>query len=152
MWDLDNKKKSEHWRTDAFELWHWRRLLRVPWMQGDQTINPKGNQPWTFIGRTDAEAEALILWAHDLLEKTLMPGNIEVRKGRWQRTRWFDVNTDSVDMSFSKLWEMMRDRKTWCAVVHWVTKSQTWLRDWTTTRTQLFNTRCFQHKLREYLI
>ena len=116
-------------------------------------VNPKGNQPWIFTERTDAEAEAPILWPHDLLEKPLMPGNIEVRKRRrWQRTRWLDVNTDSVDMSLSKLWEMVKGRETWCAVVHWVTKSQTWLRDWTTARTQLFNTSCFQHKLREYLI
>ena len=105
-------------------------------------VNPKGNQHWIFIGRTDAETEAPILWPHGLLEKPLMPGNIEVRKRRrWQRTRWLDVNTASVDMTLSKLWKMMKGRETWCAVVHWVTESDM------TERLNDNKNSAFQHKL-----
>ena len=85
-------KKAEHWRTDAFELWCWRRLLESPLDTKDiKPVNPKGNQPWIFIGRIDAEAEAPILWPPDgsanSLEKTLMLGKIEGRRG-WQMVGW----------------------------------------------------------------
>ena len=93
-------------------------------------VNPKGNQPWIFIGRTDAEAEAPILRPPDAransLEKTLMLGKIEGRRRRGQqRMRWLDGITDWMDMSVSKLWEMLKIRETWHAVVHRVAKSQT---------------------------
>ena len=89
-------------------------------------VNPEGNQPWIFTGRTDGEAEAPILWPTASMEKTLMLGKIEGRRRKGQqRMRWLDGITDSMNMNFSKLWEILKYREAWCATIHGVTKSQT---------------------------
>ena len=101
-------------------------------------VNPKENRSWMFIRRTGAEAEASVLWPPDgkswLIRKDPDAGKDWCRRRRgWQKTRWLDGMTDLVDMSLSKLWVMLKDREAWHAAVHEVTKSVTWLSDWTAT-------------------
>ena len=123
-------KNAERWRTDAFELWCWRRLESPLGCKEIKPVNPKGNHFWIFTGRTGAEAEAPRFWLPDvkiqLIRKDTDDGKIEGRGRRgWQRTRWLDGITDSLNMSLSKLWEMVKDREAWDASFHGVTKSWT---------------------------
>ena len=129
--------KAECQRIDAFELWCWRRL-ESPFDSKDiNPVNPKGNQPWMSIGRTDTVTEALIFWPPDVkssLEKTLVLGKIEVKRRRErQEMRWLDSITNTIGMNFSKLWEIVKDRGACCAVAYGIIKNQTELSDWTET-------------------
>ena len=129
------RKKAEHWRTDTFELWSWRRLLKVSWTAEIKVINPKGNQSWIFIGRTDTEAETPILWPPDvknwLLGKDPDAGKDQRQEEKGMTEDEMDDITDSMDMSVSKLWELVVDRDAWHTTIHGVIKSQTQLSDWT---------------------
>ena len=142
--------KAVRWRIDGFELWCWRRLLSPLDCKEIQSVHPKGNQSWVFIGGIDAEAETPVLWPPDA--KSWFIGKDPDAGRNWGQEekgmteeRWLDGITDSMDMSLSELWELVIDREDWHAVTHGVAKGQKQLSDW--TEMNLTNLAVIRHML-----
>ena len=143
-------KLAEHWRTDAFELWCWRGFLRVLWTvrTANQSILKGINPEYSLEGlmlKLKLQYFGHLMWRANALEKTLVMGKIEGkrRRGR-QKMRWLDSTTSSTAMSLSKLWDIVKDREAWHAVVHGIAKSQTWFSNWATTTKQKQSHRCWR--------
>ena len=130
------KKKAEHWRTDAYEMWCWRRLLTVPWTEkrSNQSILKEISPEYSLQGlmlKLKLQYFGHLMWRTDSLEKTLMLGKIKGRRRRGQqRMRWLDGITDLIDVNLSELQVLVMDREAWRAAIHGVTKSWTRLSNW----------------------
>ena len=148
-------KKAEHQRIDAFELWCWRRLLRVPWTarRSKQSILNEISPEYSLKGlmlKLKHQYFGHLMWITDSFEKTLNLGKIEGRRrSGWQRIRWLDGITDVVDVSLSKLQEFVMDRKACRAAFHVVAKSWMWLSDWTELKLILYLANCYKPKERQ---
>ena len=155
MWELDHQ---ESWVLKNWCFWTvvLEKSLESPLDRKEiQPVNPKGNQSWIFIGRTDAEAGTLIFWPPDaknwLIEKTLMLRKFESGRRGWQRMRRLHGITDSMDMSLGELHKLMIDRKAWCAAVHGVTKSWTRLSNWTELNWTKLKAKLYKYLTRCYI-
>ena len=151
-------KKAECWRIDAFKLWCWRRFLIVPWTprRSNQSILKEINPEYSLGGlmlKLELQYFGHLIRRADLLETILMLWNIEGRRRRgWQRTRWSDGITDLMDMSLSKLWDIVEDRETWCAAVHGVSKNWTQLTEQQQMNCYLLHVRYLENHMLQMFI
>ena len=141
-------KKAERRRTDAFKLWCWRRLFRVSWTarKSNQSILKEINPEYSLeklMLKLKLQYSGYLMQTADSLEKTLRLGKTEDRRRGWERMRWLDSITDSMNMHLSNLWEIVKDRKAWCVAAHGVAKSQKQFSNWTTMIAIISNIRFF---------